>query len=85
MTIELHPKCREQLKKVLASAFPEVAVEGAMFLDRKTAGSLAKAEIVVPTDVRDRLVACIEDFPITEFVLDVLGDELWLRDKYVSG
>lgn len=84
MPLSLHQDCRASLHAALKAALPKFTINNGMFPNRSSIDRLIDAECVLPQTgkLHDRLVEYVDDFPFTEFILDVLGDELWHLDKY---
>jgi hypothetical protein len=57
-----------------------------MFLDRRSVARFILADMVLPQSgkLHDRLVDYIDEFPLTDFVTETLGEELWYLDKYLG-
>jgi hypothetical protein len=57
-----------------------------MFIDRLSTAHLMMADFILPQTggLHDRLVEYLDEFPLSEFVLDTLGQELWELDQYIS-
>jgi hypothetical protein len=87
MPINLHPDCRARLQEALTEALPALTIENGMFPDRRSIGPLLIADLALPQTekVHDQLISYLDEFPLTEFILDTLGQELWELDKYQSG
>ena len=86
MPIELHGDCKQRLLDVLRTALPKIEAKNGMFIERKSGIGVAIGDMVLPQTgkLHGRLIEYVDEFPFAEFVLDVLGDELWKRDKYES-
>jgi hypothetical protein len=84
MPLNLNQECHARLHEVLKAALPTITINNGMFPNRSSIDRLIEAERVLPQTgkLRDRLVEYVDDFPFTEFILDMLGEELWHLDKY---
>lgn len=84
MPTNLHPECKARLIDALADGLRGVNTQHGMFIERMSAFiSLFVADRVIPRGkVRDQLVSYVGDYPILEFVSDVLSRELRELDRY---
>lgn len=83
MPLDLHKDCRARLQAGLEEALPKLFVNNNMFVDR-TAPPFVALEAILPRKVRELLSDYVDDWPVTEFVLDLLAQELYERDQYES-
>ena len=87
MALDLHPDCKRRLIEVIAEGLPTVKVNNGMFLEsRSLARGLYKTDPVIPEKggPRNQLVAYVGDFPVSDFVGEILGTELRERGKYLG-
>lgn len=86
MPLNLHPNCKKRLTDVLVEALSDIHVENNMFLQQGGRAGLYKADQVLPATgkVRECLERYVNEFPVVEFVTDVLTDELYQLGKYNS-
>ena len=87
MPLNLHRDCRQQLVEALAEGLPIVTTKNGMFVDRRSVfEGLFAAEKVIPTrgELKSRLVAYVDDFPVIDFISGVLAVALRERDKYLT-
>jgi hypothetical protein len=84
MPLQLHEQCKVRLVEVLTKALAEVQAENGMFIDRSTAGVIVAGDAILPRTgkLHEKLLSYIDDFPLTEFVIQTLGRELWELDRY---
>ncbi len=83
MALDLHPDCKRRLIEVIAEGLPTVKVNNGMFLERMSLTmGLYKTEQVIPKKgrLRNQLVAYVSDFPVLDFIGEILGTEL--REGY---
>jgi hypothetical protein len=85
MPLDLHANCRERLNKLVASALMDMRAKNGMFIERLSCAKLILADFALPQTgkLRDRLVEYIDEFPLAEFVIETIGQELWELDKYL--
>ena len=57
-----------------------------MFIERPSAMMLAIADHILPRNgkLHDRLLEYIDSFPLSEFITETIGQELWELDRYLS-
>ena len=86
MPLNLHADCKARLLSVVAETLPEILVNNGMFINRMSGARLVLGEMVLPKTgkQRDRMVDYIDEFPLSKFILETLGIELWVLDKYVT-
>jgi hypothetical protein len=86
LPLNIHPKCRERLDESLPTALAWIKAQNGMFIDRLSTAHLMMADFILPQTggLHDRLVEYLDEFPLSEFVLDTLGQELWELDQYIS-
>jgi hypothetical protein len=86
MPLNLHADCKARLLEVLTGALPVIETMHGMFLDRRSVARFILADMVLPQSgkLHDRLVDYIDEFPLTDFVTETLGEELWYLDKYLG-
>lgn len=84
MPLGLHRECRLRLQEALEAALPSLVINNGMFPERLSVAQLMIADMSLPRTgkLRDLLVEILEEFPLTEFVLETLGKELWELDRY---
>lgn len=85
MALNLHPSCRARLQEGLLNALQQIVASNGMFLDRSSMGSLDALEAVLPQagKLHDQLVEYVDDWPFSEFISDMLAQELWEMNKYI--
>jgi hypothetical protein len=85
MPLNLHANCRTRLRELLIDALPDIKAKNGMFIERLTAARLILADAILPRtgQFRERLLEYIGDFPLADFVIEVLGQELWELDRYL--
>ena len=86
MPLNLHADCKSRLLKVLTEALPTIQVKHGMFIDRLSAVRLVSGDSVLPQKgkLHDQLIDYIDEFPLTDFVLETLRIELWELDRFAS-
>ena len=87
MALDLHPDCKRRLIEVVTEGLPTIRAKNGMFLDRTSLLlALYRTEQSIPDKgpLRNRLATYIGDFPVMEFVGELLGIELDERDQYLS-
>jgi hypothetical protein len=86
MPIDLRNGQKERLLRSLIDALPHIKADHGMFINRKSALILAICDSVLPSEgkLHERLVDYVDEFPVTNFVLDTVGWELWELDQYQS-
>jgi hypothetical protein len=84
MSLNLTSDCLARLKEALADALRTLEVDNGMFLDLGSVDKLYECDPKLPQNGRlhESLVGYIGEPPFAQFVLDAIGNELWLLDKY---
>src|SRR5262245_2766814 len=85
MSLDLHAKCKARLLEVLVAGLPVIKVNHGKYVDRRSAVILVLGDQVLPQggELRDRLIEYIDEFPLTSFIVETLGEELDLGE-YIS-
>jgi hypothetical protein len=86
MPLDLHANCRQRLNDAVANALLELQAKNGMFIERSSSTPLILADFILPQSgkLRNRLIEYIDEFPLTEFIVETLGLELWELDRYLS-
>jgi Apea-like HEPN len=86
MPLNIHAECRKRLNETLAEALPSIEAKNGMFIDLPSTAKLVKADLVLPQTgpLRNRLVEYIDEFPLSVFVTETIGQELYELDRYLS-
>lgn len=87
MALELHPDCKSRLIEVVAEGLSLIKVDNGCYLEPKSVpAGLGKAENVIPEKgpLRDQLVEYVGDYPVSEFIIDILGTELREKNEFVG-
>jgi hypothetical protein len=86
MSLDIHPNCRTRLAAALAEALPSIQATNGMFIERRSLAKIIAAEFILPRTgkLHDRLVEYLDEFPLTDFISDTLGQELYELDRYLA-
>lgn len=80
MAIDLHPNAKARIMELLSKAITLIDVNHGKFVKRTSGGTvfLFMADQALPQrgPLHDTLLAYVDDYPLVEFVLDVLASEL---------
>ena len=84
MSLHLHEKCKARLVEVIGELLPNILVQNNMFIDRKSAIMLIRAESVLPEfgPIKESLEQYIGETPVFDFLYEFLGKELHENQKF---
>ena len=85
MPLNLHADCRARLDESVAKGLTSVKAKNGMFIERMSTLGLAVADFVLPQNGRlhDRLLEYIDSFPLSDFITETIGQELWEINRYL--
>jgi len=85
MPLNIHAKCRKRLHETIAQALPSIEAKNGMFIERRSTAKLVEADLVLPQTgkLRNRLVEYIDEFPLTDFVTETIGQELFELNRHL--
>jgi hypothetical protein len=85
MPLTIHPDARKRLTEILVQALPSIKADGGMFIDRVASGlALIAADNALPGPLRTLQAKYINEYPLTNFILDTLTQELHDLNRYIS-
>jgi hypothetical protein len=85
MPLELHAQAKRRLKELVADGLRSVHAKNGMFIERSSVLNLIVADLALPQTgkLHDRLIQYIDEFPLTDFVTETIGQELYEIQKYL--